>query len=250
MIIQNDVLSFNIDSKYFNRLSSVDEVNITRYLKGVFRENKPRFQKRFAEFYRKCFKAYEIEYMEYLIDNIEYIWDHVQPFSYKEAFEIQDNNFRIIVFSSINIREMIEELGSTRVAVEGKELINKTWNPIKNEFEEIPYTVVYELHHVDGEKLGAREGTKFAIIKCWCTSTNNEHWLWADDRFLEENSSPLEAITSTCVIYKSMKGKIKHIIRQGDVFLFEMTEDVTPSENEPTINLSMQEYFSLLKSQA
>ena len=64
------------------------------------------------------------------------------------------------------------------------------------------------------------------------------------------NDSPLEAIASTCVIYKSMYGKIKHIIRQGDVFLFEMTEDVTPSENEETMTLSMNEYFSLLKSQA
>jgi hypothetical protein len=228
---------------------NVDEQLIARFLKGAYNENKPRFKSRFVDFYKSYFKAIDKEYFSDIIDNIEYAWDLVKPFSYKEAFELQDRTFRALVFSSINVTEMVKELGTTRAKVEGKELINKTWNPYLQKFEEVPYTVIYELHYVNGEKLGLREGTKLPIVKCWCTTTNNEHWLWVTDESFK-NDSPLEAIASTCVIYKSMYGKIKHIIRQGDVFLFEMTEDVTPSESEDTMTLSMNEYFSLLKSQA
>lgn len=247
MLIQHELLSFDTSKCYFN--SNVDEQQIAKYLKGVYRENKPRFKSRFSDFFRAQFKAFDIEEHSYLIDNIEYAWDLVNPFTYKEAFQIANQDFRALVFSSINVREMIQELGVERVKTEGQELINKKWNPIREVFEEVPYTVVYELHHVNGEKLGLNQDVKLPVIKCWCTTTEEEHWLWVDNNSFK-NNSPLEAISSTCVIYKSMHGKIKHIIRQGDVFLFEMSEDVTPTETEETMSLSMNEYFSLLKSQA
>jgi hypothetical protein len=122
------------------------------------------------------------------------------------------------------------------------------WNPRKKEFENIQTTLVYELHHANGEKLGL-ENAILPIVKCWCTSTNNEHWLWVNPDKIIDNS-PLSAIASTCCIYKSMHGKIKHIIRHGDVFIFEMIEKIIPVENEEIISLHTDEYFSLLKSQS
>ena len=246
MIIEHEILNFNTDFCYFD--VTVDETSLTRYLKGIYRENKPRFTDKFINFFKMHFMAHGIEEFNDILSNMEYIWDHVDPFSYKEAFEISDTNFKSKVFSSINIREMIDNLGATRISVEGKELINKVWNPYKSEFESTPYSVVYELYHVNGEKLGISNNSSLPIIKCWCTTTSEEHWLWVDNSFA--NKSPLEAIASTCVIYKSMHGNIKHIIRQGDVFIFEMLKDVIPSEEEDTMTLSMNEYFSLLKSQA
>lgn len=248
MVIEHEFLTFDTDKAYFT--VQVDDVSITRYLKGVYRENKSRFNERFTKFFLSRLEAYELQEYNSIIQNIQYMWDYVSPFSYKEAFELGEAQFRALVFSSIDIREMINELGSERICVEGKELINKTWNPIKNEFENISYSVIYELHHVNGDKLGITSGEKLPVIKCWCTSTNEEHWLWVDNIFSDPSSSPLDAIASTCVIYKSMKGKINHIIRQGDVFLFEMNEDVVPSENEELLTLPMNEYFSLLKSQS
>lgn len=246
MIIQHDILNFNTSSGYFD--VNVDETLISKYLKGVYRNNKPRFQERFINYFTQAFVAHEIDEKIYILDNINYLWDILEPFSYEEAFKIENNTFKSIVFSSINIREMIDNLGSVRIKTEGKELINKVWNPYKKEFELIPYSVIYELHHVNGEKLGITT-MNIPVVKCWCTTTNEEHWLWVDENSFD-GESPLDAIASTCIIYKSMKGKIKHIIRQGDVFLFEMTENVEPSENEETTRLTADEYFSLLKSQA
>lgn len=244
MIIKHDIIDFNTKNCGFE----VDEILITRYLKGVYRNNEKRFKDRFVNIYKRTLKANGLEEFLSIIDNIEYMWKFTTPFSYKEVFEIDNQIFRSKVFASIDIREMIENLGAERVNTEGKDLINKTWNTIENKFEDVPYTVVYELYHVNGEKIGVNNSV-LPVIKCWCTTTDEEHWLWVEnDRF--SNNSPLEAIASTCVVYESMKNKIKHIIRQGDVFLFEMTEDVTPSENENLINLSMNEYFSLLKTQS
>lgn len=242
MEINHEILNFNTQTSYFS--VKVEEDLLTRYLKGVYRGNKPRFIEKFINYYKKQFNAYRLEELNYLLDNMEFIWDHVEPFSYKEAFEIDDTTFKSLVFSSIDIREMINNLGAERVSVEGRELVNKVWNSQIKDFEMVPYSVIYELYNVSGEKLGVSE--PLSVIKCWCTTTNEEHWLWVEDGSL----SPLEAIASTCVIYKSMHGKIKHIIRQGDVFLFEMIEDVMPIEDEETMSIPANEYFSLLKSQA
>jgi len=247
MIIKHELISFDTYNCYFN--TKVDEKTIAKYLKGVYRENKSRFKSRFVDFFKTQFKAYDLEYFNDIIDNIDFFWDKVNPFTYQEAFEIEDVTTRALFFRSVNINEMVSELGATRINVEGKELVNKVWNEYKNEFEEVPYTVVYELYHINGSKLGLNEEVKLPIVKCWCTTTNDEHWLWVDSESFSDNS-PLQAIASTCVIYKSMHNKIKHIIRQGDVFIFEMIEDVMPSENEETMSLSMNEYFKLLKSQA
>ena len=246
MIIKHDLLNFDVSNGYFE--VKVDELLLVKYLKGAYRGNKPRFEERFINYFEKAFKAYDIEESLYLLDNMKYLWDLTTTFTYEEAFKVKNSTFKSIVFSSIDIREMIDNLGAVRIKTEGKDLINKVWNQYKQEFESTPYSVIYELYHVNGEKLGINNST-LPVVKCWCTTTNEEHWLWVDnDSF--KNNSPLEAIASTCKIYKSMKNKIKHIIRQGDVFLFEMLEDVEPSENEEIINLPMEEYFRLLKSQA
>jgi len=246
MLITHDVLSFDTNKNYFE--FNVDEKLLVKYLKGVYRNDKPRFINRFVNYFKAQFIAHKIEYCNYMIDNLVMLWDDFNSFTYKEAFELSDRNFKSKVFSSIDIREMIDNLGVTRINTEGKELINKVWNEQKGEFELVPYHVIYELHHVCGEKLGL-EDKSLPVVKCWCTTTNEEHWLWVDNNNFD-GKSPLDAIASTCIIYESMKNHIKHIIRQGDVFLFEMTEDIVPKENEKLIRLSKEKYFDLLKSQA
>lgn len=246
MYIKHEFLDFNSDFAYF--VFKEPEEHITKFLKMAYQNNKKRFIERFVDFYEKYFEAYNVPYYNNIITNIYNLWDNVKEFSYKEAFELKNNNFRIQVFSHINIETLVKELGTTRINVEGKEVVNKVWNLTKKEFEYIPTTLVYELHHANGEKLGLGN-TILPIVKCWCTSTNNEHWLWVNPDKIIDNS-PLSAIASTCCIYESMYGKIKHIIRHGDVFIFEMIEQVIPKADEKIISLNTNEYFSLLKSQS
>ena len=216
-----------------------------RFLKTQFNENELRFKERFIKPLRSWLLMNKIK--ETTINGIIEIYinlfNNLKKYSYQEAFAIDNNTFRAKVFSVINVPEMIKFLGHKRIKTDGIKLNNKIFNPITRQFENTEHYQIYELHEIDGTKLEINE--KIYAIKCWCTSTESEHWLWT----LETND-PLQAISQTCWIYKPMLNKIKHIIRQGDVFLFEMLEHVNIKEDDEKIALDKDVYFSLLKSQA
>ncbi len=74
--------------------------------------------------------------------------------------------------------------------------------------------------------------------------------MWVDSD-TGKSEDPLTAISSNCNLYKWMLCNIKHIIRQGDVFLFEMLDDtIIPKENEKIVPLDKDTYFGLLVSQS
>lgn len=225
-----------------------NEPDFVRYLKGKYSENFKRFESRFLDPLISELRKNGLNNNISMVEMLKDYWHMVEPYTYEDAFNIQEDSFRALVFSSIDIRKMIDELGAERVDVEGIELNNKTYNELTESFNNEDYSYISELYSVNGEKIGLQNNILY-VVKVWCTSINEEHWLWVDETNFDVKS-PLDAIASTCVVYKSMIGKIKHIIRQGDVFLFEMIEKVNIDPKEETQRLSSDEYFSLLKSQA
>ncbi len=218
-----------------------------KFLKTKFQSNEKRFLKRFAEPLDTWLSMNDVENRVDIVTFYVDLFKKVKPFTYQEAFSIEEDEFRATVFSVINVPEMVKNLGSERVKTEGISLSNKVYNEMKGEFEIKPFEQVYELHKVNCSKLGI---DNTYAIKCWCTSTEEEHWLWISDE-QAKNGSPLEAIASTCMVYKCMIGKIKHIIRQGDVFLFEMKDGYEKLTNlGEVIPLDKDTYFGLLKSQS
>lgn len=213
-----------------------------RYLRNKYSNNYKRFIERFINPLRIWLSMNDVPNIDDIISIYLNLWSRVKSFSYKEAFEIKDGNFRALVFSVIDVPEMIKHLGSKRIKTDGIELENKAYD------KTFKLSQVYELHKVDCSELEIEEDV-FAI-RCWCTSTNTEHWLWIDKKEGLKND-PLSAIASTCKVYKSMIGNIKHIIRQGDVFIFEMKNDnFVPKEDEEIVSLDKNTYFNLLKCQA
>lgn len=235
---------YNVDECGF--IAPIDEY--TRYLKGKYRNNLERCKGRFIIPLLKELKKNGLENHLHNVASILHYWDISKPYNYREAFEIVNDNFRGHVFSSIDIREMINHLGAVRIKTEGIQLKNKVYNEYTGEFTEVDYDYVAELHQVNGEKLGLTDEILY-VLKLWCTSTNKEHWLWVDETQCNINS-PLDAVASTCIVYEPMVGNIKHIIRQGDVFIFEMKDKVNISSSDKKVRLSKEMYFDLLKSQA
>jgi len=220
-----------------------------RYLKTIYGDNKQRYEARFESLLDTFLLMHEVPNRIDIINFYSDLFNEVTAYSYKEAFNIKDADFRNAVFSIINVPEMIKNLGSERIKTDGIKLKNKVYNTITKEFEIQDFTQIYELHKVNGEDLGLQDEDLYAI-KCWCTSTAQEHWLWVDSD-TGKSEDPLTAIASTCKVYKSMLGNIKHIIRQGDVFLFEMLNDtIIPQEDEEIIPLDKDTYFKLLISQS
>lgn len=243
---KNDVaVSVNLTKETL--IENVSNEQAVRYLKGVF-TNKERFQSRFTDLIRAVATAEdnasadEFNADEFM-DKVEAIYDSVTPFTYAEAFEIEDNNFRAKVFGTINISDMVESLGSTRIAVDGREVKHKKFDVDGNLIGHEMYHNVYEVYEVSGEKLGLQDN--IYAVKCWCTSTNKEHWLWIDDK---HKNSPCEAIAATFMVHEDLIPYIKELKRQGDVLIVELTQDYTPSGN--IVSLTADQYFSLLTAQS
>lgn len=221
-----------------------------RYLKGVY-TNKDRFMNRYINvFVEKISELKEnfiedynniIKFVDFLVDN----YDDATPFSLIESFSFseKEREFQALVFSSINISEMVNGLGATRYKTDGIAVKHRKYDEKGMFLSEEEYHNVYETWEINGEKLGINDC--IYTVKCWCTSTNKEHWLWIDEKY---KNDPLEAIASTFWVHPNVIEHIKCIKRQGDLLLVEMNKSVMP-EGEP-VPLKKEQYFNLLVAQS
>ena len=250
----NVSLRFSIDTMSF--YDDVTNLEVLKYLKGQF-TNKTRFKSRFTDLFKdvknkkvdfdptvelslfECDKA-----MDELLDN----YDMVTPYTYEEAFKIENAEFRAKVFGSIDIVEMIKELGHERIATEGKHLRHKQFSH-DGEFQGyVEYDVIYETHRVNGEKLNIEgDDTDVYALRCWCTTTDKEHWLWIEDEYKD---SPLEAVAQTFRVHSSIIPHITEIKRQGDILLVELNSDVKPNDDDDIVPLTSEQYFGFLTAQS
>jgi len=222
-----------------DKFSNSTKFETIRYLKGVY-TNKQRFLDRYVNNIELFPTRRNIDDILTFFEN-EY--DNVIPFSYKEAFEIESPAFKAMVFGSIDITEMITEMGATRLKVEGIPVKRKQFD-INGDFTGYKeYDNIYETYEVDGTKLELDRS--LYAVKCWCTSTNKEHWLWIEEQYKD---SPKDAIASTFRIHENLVPYIKELKRQGDVLLVELTEEVEPEGN--IITLNSEQYFSLLTTES
>jgi hypothetical protein len=165
------------------------------------------------------------------------------PYSYVEAFRLQNEGFRSLVFGSIRVPEMIKEMGHKRLAVAGQPVRHKQFSKSGEFLGYKEYDVIFETHEVSGDKLGLSQ--PIYAVRCWCTTTENEHWLWIDSKYKDD---PLEAIARTFFIHENLIPFIKELKRQGDVLLVELTDDVEPRGQ--LVSLSKEMYFGLLTAQS
>lgn len=177
--------------------------------------------------------------LDFIPGELEEQFKNATPFTYKEAFHIENELFRNLVFTAIDITDMVYDMGHERIKTEGIQVKRKTFDIDGNFTGYVDYDNIYETHKVNGEKIGVDE--PLYAVKCWCTSTNKEHWIWIEEQYKE---NPLEAIASTFRIHKNLIPHIKELKRQGDILLVEMKEDVKP-EGE-IVPLTKEQYFDLL----
>lgn len=242
IITSHNNLSYNYETNLF--FNDVLFTDVMRYFKG--------FYPSVNVFKEKVLDPLK-PFIEIPVNEITEKWvigyENATSFSYDEAFKIKNDNFRILVFQSININEMIENLGSKRIKVDGKQVKRKQFD-INGEFTGYKeYDVIYETYEIYGEKLGLTNNV-FAV-KCWCTSTNKEHWIWIDEKYKE---NPLEAIASTFFVPEKYISSIKELKRHGDILLIEYNDDLNimdiDFEKEKKVPLTADQYFALLTAES
>ncbi len=243
-INKNSIINLVIDNITFNGVtgvfSNLETDQVLKYWKGKFRN-------------MNTFKREVISKLDELpLDTEVYtdIWcegfELAEEFTYREAFELENESFRGQVFQTIDIVDMINNLGKTKIKVDGIKVKRKIFD-INGEFQGYKeYDNVYETYEVDGTNLGIVETDFFKpegmfAVRCWCTSTNEEHWIWIEEKY---KNDPLEAIASTFRIHENLIPHISELKRQGDVMLVELKEDVEPSGE--VVPLTKAQYFDLL----
>jgi hypothetical protein len=232
-------ITIDIDNQSF--INTISLVDGTKYIKGVL-TNKERFINRFVNPIKETSERTGWETDKFINDVID-MYDQVEPFTYVEAFKIEDQQFRATVFGSIDVTEMIETLGAKRIATDGKHVNQKVYSESGEFLGYHEFDNIYEVHEVSGEKLGLEEN--LYALKCWCTTTNKEHWLWIEDQYKD---SPLEAVASTFRIHENLIPHIKEIKRQGDILLVELNQEVEPQGD--IVPLTAEQYFGFLTAQS
>lgn len=224
----------------------IETLAILRYLKNKF-TNRQRFISGFVEpienQIESCANPELLKSLTKVLKIFRSNYDTVNPYSYNEAFRINSAVFRSIIFGCIRVPEMIKELGHKRVATAGMPVRHKQFSKSGEFLGYREYDVIFETHQVNGKKLGLTESVY--AVRCWCTSTDNEHWLWIDD---QHKNDPLEAIARTFFIHENLIPHIKELKRQGDILLVELNSDIEPRGE--MVSLSKEQYFGLLTAQS
>jgi hypothetical protein len=246
---ETDTDTFYVSDAVWNRDNLKQPIKTAatlRYLKNKF-TNKARFIAGFIDPIERqietCANPELLKPLSVLITQFREDYDLVNPYTYAEAFRINSDLFRAIVFGTIRVPEMIKELGHRRVAVAGQPVRHKQFSKAGEFLGYADYDVIFETHKVDGHKLGL--ASPVYAIRCWCTTTENEHWLWIDSQYKDD---PLEAIARTFFVHENLIPFIKELKRQGDILLVELTSDMDPRGN--MVSLSKEQYFGLLTAQS
>ena len=181
-----------------------------------------------------------------LLEAIQEQWQSVKSYTYKDIFKIEDRNLRRFCFNYIGVSEMMQALDARKIGVDGIELNYFKYDSLgkKTPFKKHNIFEVYEAELSKIEELRGwrNQGQKVYAVKCWCTSTEHEHWLWIESQYKDD---PLAAIASTFRIHENVIPHIKCLKRQGDVLICEMKTAVIPEGNVRP--LTKTEYFGLLE---
>lgn len=189
-------------------------------------------------------KITKIELLTNLSAYFDKAFNYVSPLTPLEAMQKLSEAQLARAFEEFNIPEIILSFNPKRIAVSGKELTKKRFDLEGNRLSDVTYSAIYETYEVvipfQNEII-----TAYAI-KCWCTTTEKEHWLWLEEQYKDD---PLEAIASTFRVHQQIIPYIKELKRQGDILLVELTQDVNidePFSNSSLVPLTAEQYFSLL----
>jgi len=191
-------------------------------------------------------------------DFVEAMWDEIVPVTVEEGLSQANAEDRRNYFDAIGVEKLFKQLNPE---LKDRQVIKKKrtrWDdnndPFEYEFED-----VYELYEIPGEKLfgqdrWGRNANPVYAVRCWCTTTNREYWIYVPleaatgQRWISSgetvNYDAIRAIAWTIRIDVDMP---ERIYRQGDIIIVKkgpQTTDVQPSRH-----LTKDQYLSLMYSE-
>lgn len=189
---------------------------------------------------------------------VEMVWNEIRPFTVKDALAQANTEIRRVYFDCIGVRKIFSEL---EPELRDRQVINKRrigWNddndPVMKEFED-----VYELYEIKGSKMFGpdqwnREPNPVYAVRCWCTTTNREYWLYVPvdaatgRRFVFANDKPeYDAVRAIAWTIRIDVKNPEVIYRQGDIIVVKVPENAVVC---PERHITKEEYLNLMYSES
>jgi hypothetical protein len=197
---------------------------------------------------------------------VEECWNRIEPVTVEEALQQENTEDRRVFFDAIGIEKLFKSLDPKLL---DKQVIDKNRTRWDDELNEYTYTFedVYELYELDAKKMfktdrwGNEPREHIYAVRCWCTTTNREYWLyvprhaalgeswWASSEDERAKPDAIRAIAWTVRI-DVPEENVEKIYRQGDIIVAKMKDKAkaTVSTFNP-YHLSKDQYLSLMYSE-
>ena len=191
-------------------------------------------------------------------DFVQEMWDTILPVTVEDALSIQNTEIRRVYFDCIGVKALFNQLDPILL---DRQVINKTrmsWDS-ENTPKQKVFEDVYELYQIDGKKMykedrWGREPNPVFAVRCWCTTTNREYWIYVNteaatgQRWLFSDIGPVyDAIRAIAWTVRIDVSNPEMIYRQGDIIVVKVPEDVKVCTER---HITKEEYLNLMYSES
>lgn len=199
---------------------------------------------------------------------VDSVWDDIKPVTVEEAFNKDNQEIRRTYFDCIGVITLFKSLEPELLDRQEIHKKRTRWDKDNQPYES-EYDDVYELYKIDKKKLFGKlrnndTGAVYAV-KCWCTTTNREYWIyvpdgpaygdntddgtsswtWSKPANYVPSGKP-DAISAIAWTIQIDVSNPKRIYRQGDIILVEENLD---SQTVKPYHISKEQYLNLMYSE-
>lgn len=191
---------------------------------------------------------------------VEDCWNDIKPVTVEQALRKENTEDRRTYFDCIGVVKMFKQLNPV---LRNRQVITKKrtkWDdnndPVEYEFQD-----VYELYEIDGNKIfpkdqWGRQPEPIFAVRCWCTTTNREYWLYVSRQAATGNSwgvindedyDAIRAIAWTIRVDVTEES-IEKLYRQGDIIVAKLKDET--KELGWFNHLSKEQYLEKMYSES
>jgi hypothetical protein len=187
---------------------------------------------------------------------VEEYWNSISPATVEEALRQENTETRRTYFDCIGVQKLFKSLDPK---VLDRQVITKKRANWDDENKEVFRTFedVYELYEIKGTKLfekdrWGREPNPVYAVRCWCTTTNREYWLYVNQeaatgqRWWGDDPKKADAIRAIAWTIRIDITNPERIYRQGDIIVVKKSEN---SEERNPYHLDKDQYLQLMYSE-
>jgi len=188
---------------------------------------------------------------------VEECWSKIEPFTVEDALKVSNTEERRTYFDAIGIEKLFKQLDPKLL---DRQVIKKSRAKWDEEFKEYTYEFedVYELYEIEGSKLfdkdrWGNEAQPVYAVRCWCTTTNREYWLYVNQEAATGNRWAMTGEKSNYNAIRAIAWTIRidithpeRIYRQGDIIVAKKSDS---SIETSQYHLNENQYLSLMYSE-